>query len=327
MNPAAGLVRVDDRTPGIRRRRCGRGFAYRHPDGRPVRDRAELARIARLAIPPAYTQVWICPSPDGHLQATGRDARGRKQYRYHADWRRANEDDKFARLPEFGRVLPRIRRRVAADLAASPEPPRRETVLATVVRLLDKTLVRIGNAEYARSNGSFGLTTLRPRHARVQGSRLSLRFQGKSGVMHAVDVDDARVTRVIERCRRLPGRSALFRYVGDDGRGHAVSAPEVNAYLRDAAGIDISAKDFRTWHASVLALALLHQQPQARPRGILQEVAACLRNTVAVCRQSYVHPAVLDAAQQDEPALPQRSRRRAGLSADEARLLALLQRP
>ena len=323
-----GLIRVDDQAPGIRRRRCGRGFAYRHPDGRPVRDANQLNRIARLAIPPAYTQVWISPLPHGHLQATGRDARGRKQYRYHADWRTVREAAKFSRLLDFGRMLPRIRRRVAADLAADRaadghQPPARSTVLATVVRLLDKTLVRIGNEEYARSNGSFGLTTLRAQHANVRGTCLHLRFLGKSHVMHELEVNDAQVAHVIERCRALPGRE-LFLYQDEQGRPRCVSSAEVNAYLRDAAGAEISAKDFRTWHASVLALALLRRAPQASPTQILREVAGCLRNTVAVCRKSYVHPAVLQAAQQAGAVLPGPPRRRAGLSADEARLLALL---
>jgi DNA topoisomerase-1 len=329
-----GLIRVDDQAPGIRRLRCGRGFAYRHPDGRPVRDANQLNRIARLAIPPAYTQVWISPLPHGHLQATGRDARGRKQYRYHADWQRVREAAKFARLREFGCLLPRIRRRVAADLAAdlATDPaasadghraPARNTVLAAVVRLLDTTLVRIGNEEYARSNGSFGLTTLRAQHASVRGTRLRLRFLGKSHVMHEVEVNDAQVAHVVERCQVLPGRE-LFHYEDDQGRPHCISSTEVNAYLRDAAGANVSAKDFRTWHASVLALALLRRTPQARATQILREVAACLRNTVAVCRKSYVHPAVLRAAEETEPVLPAKPRRRVGLRADEARLLELL---
>jgi len=326
-----GLIRVDDQAPGIRRRRCGRGFAYRHPDGRPVRDANQLNRIARLAIPPAYTQVWISPLPHGHLQATGRDARGRKQYRYHADWQRVREAAKFARLHEFGCMLPRIRRRVAADLAAvaaadGHHPPVRNTVLAAVVRLLDTTLVRIGNEEYARSNGSFGLTTLRAQHASVRGTRLHLHFRGKSHVMHEVEVNDAQVAHVVERCRVLPGRE-LFHYEDEQGRPHCISAAEVNTYLRDAAGANVSAKDFRTWHASVLALALLRRTPQASPTQILREVAACLRNTVAVCRKSYVHPAVLQAAQETLPVLPAKPRRRAGLCADEARLLELLVKP
>lgn len=320
---APRLTRVDDQAPGIRRRRCGRGFAYRHPDGRPVQDAGQLSRIARLAIPPAYTQVWICPLPTGHIQATGRDARGRKQYRYHADWQRVREAAKFARLVDFGRLLPRVRRRVAADLARDGQAPARDAVLAAVVRLLDKTLVRIGNEEYARSNGSFGLTTLRSQHASVRGTQLRLRFLGKSHVMHEVEVNDAQVARVIAHCRALPGRE-LFRCEDGQGRLRCISSTEVNAYLRDAAGAEVSAKDFRTWHASVLALALLRRMPQASPTQILREVAGCLRNTVAVCRKSYVHPAVLQAAPRPGRPLPDKPRRRAGLSADEARLLMLL---
>jgi len=318
------LVHVDDSVPGIQRRRRGTGFSYHDPDGRVVREAEELARIRRLAIPPAYTKVWICPRPDGHLQATGRDARGRKQYRYHAEWQRARGVDKFARLREFGLVLPRVRTQVAADLAFDPAGfPPRNAVLATLVRLLDTTLVRIGNEEYARDNGSFGLTTLRSRHASVSGARLRLRFRGKSGVPHEVDLHDPQAARVIARCQALPGQE-LFRYEDEQGAPRSVDSGDVNDYLREASQAEITAKDFRTWHASVLALALLRQQPDARPTQILQQVAKQLRNTVAVCRKSYVHPRVLAAADTQPRVVLPRGRRRGSLSADESALLRLL---
>ena len=228
-----GLVWVSDQAPGIRRIRAGDGFAYIGVDGKRVRKAAELRRIRALAIPPAYEDVWICTRPDGHLQATGRDARGRKQYRYHPDWRVAKDADKFERMLEFGAALPRIRRRVGADLAAPVgTTPRRETVLATIVRLLDTTFVRIGNEEYARSNRSFGLTTLRNRHAAVSGDRLRLRFRGKSGKEHEVALDDPRVARVVRRCQAMPGQE-LFQYVDEDGAARGVGSADVNDYIRD----------------------------------------------------------------------------------------------
>ncbi|HEY0856532.1 MAG TPA: DNA topoisomerase IB [Albitalea sp.] len=326
-----GLVYVSDRMPGIRRVRRGKQFSYRLPDGRPLRDDAAIARIRRLAIPPAYTDVWICTLPHGHLQATGRDARGRKQYRYHPEWRLARDDHKFARMAEFGRVLPRIRRRVKVDLArAGGERPSREVVLAALVRLLDTTLLRIGNDEYARSNGSFGLTTLRNRHAAVEGCRLRLRFKGKHGVVHDVALDDARVARVVRRCQAMPGQE-LFEYEDEGGAIRCVGSADVNDYLREASGADFTAKDFRTWHASVHALELLRQPPgegggaRRTANEILAEVAQRLGNTVAVCRKAYVHPQVLELAQRGGPppdaagAPP-----RAGLSAREADLMAFL---
>jgi len=318
------LVHVDDHGPGIRRRRRGTGFSYHHPDGRVVREAEELARIRHLAIPPAYTKVWICPRADGHLQATGRDARGRKQYRYHAEWQRARGADKFDRLHEFGLVLPRVRAQVAADLAFDPAAfPPRNAVLATLVRLLDTTLVRVGNEAYARDNGSFGLTTLRTRHASVSGGRLRLRFRGKSGVPHEVDLHDPQAARVVARCQALPGQE-LFQYEDEQGAARAVDSGDVNDYLREASRADITAKDFRTWHASVLALALLRRDPDARPTQILRQVAQQLRNTVAVCRKSYVHPRVLAAADAQARVAPPRGRRRGSLSADEGALLRFL---
>jgi DNA topoisomerase-1 len=326
--------------PGIRRVRRGVHFAYRWPDGRALRDAAQIERIRKLAIPPAYEDVWISPLPHGHLQATGRDARGRKQYRYHPDWRTARDADKFGRMLAFGRALPRIRRRVQRDLARPVRPvPDRHAVLAALVRLLDTTLVRVGNDEYARSNNSYGLTTLLNRHAAVQGGTLRLRFRGKHGVMHDVTVEDPRVARLVRRCQAMPGQE-LFEYVDEEGGVRSVSSGDVNDYLREAAAADVTAKDFRTWHASVLALALLCEGPPPHARGrarrsaneILAEVAARLGNTVAVCRKAYVHPGVLDLATSGLPGdvetlrqmLP--PRRRTGLSAAEARLVAFLRR-
>ena len=331
-----GLAWVSDQAPGIRRIRVGAEFAYVGPDGKRVRKAAELQRIRALAIPPAYEEVWICTRANGHIQATGRDARGRKQYRYHADWRRAKDADKFERMLEFGAALPRIRKRVAADLAgAVGTKPRRETVLATIVRLLDTTFVRIGNEEYARENKSFGLTTLRNRHADVSGDRLRLRFRGKSGKEHEVALDDPRVARVVRRCQAMPGQE-LFQYADEDGAVRSVGSDEVNGYIREASGADFTAKDFRTWHGTAHALALWveHGRAEGGPRPsvkeLLGEVAKRLGNTVAVCKKSYVHPRVLEAlAGVPDAALLDAihtATRRAGLSAGERRLLAFLAR-
>ena len=340
------LVRVDDRMPGYRRVRRGKHFAYLRPDGRPLRDADEVARIRALAIPPAYRDVWICPLAHGHLQATGIDARGRKQYRYHPLYRAEREETKFERLAEFGRALPRIRARVARDLQAAATagdadgPPvlPRERVLATVVRLLDSTCVRIGNDAYQRENGSYGLTTLRSGHARVRGSQLRLAFRGKGGVPHDVSLEDAEVARVVRDCQRLPGQ-ALFGWHGGGGDVRRIDASDVNRYLCEAAGTRCTAKDFRTWHGSVEALELARQQAaRAERRGkaqlkpVIAGVAERLRNTAAVCRKSYIHPAVLDFVAHAEPhdwhglAAPPRSPR--GLKAAELRLLHFLeQRP
>ena len=331
-----GLQYVSDEVPGIRRARRGKGFSYVGVDGKPLRERTELDRIRRLAIPPAYTQVWICSSPRGHIQATGRDARGRKQYRYHPDWRRARDADKFDRMLEFGDALPRIRARVARDLKADTAQPGRDTVLATVVRLLDTTLVRIGNDEYARSNGSFGLTTLRNRHAQVKGREITLQFRGKSGVQHRVALEDPRVARIVRRCQAMPGQ-ALFQYTDDEGALHGIGSEDVNDYLREASGDSFTAKNFRTWHASVHALALLGELPgdhgeeagftRRELNDVLADVAQRLGNTVAVCRKSYVHPRVLEAGpaqlqQASEGAA--RLRRKRGWSVAERQLIAFL---
>jgi len=325
-----GLVYVSDAMPGIRRVRHGTHFRYRRPDGQALRDLAELKRIRRLAIPPAYEEVWICPHPQGHIQATGRDARGRKQYRYHADWRVARDADKFDRMREFGLMLPRIRARVKRDLAAPTGS--RASVLAALVRLLDTTLVRVGNDEYARTNGSYGLTTLRNRHAAVTGSVLRLRFRGKSGVSHEVSLDDPRVARIVRRCQAMPGQE-LFQYEDDSGQTHCLGSADVNDYLREITGAEFSAKDFRTWHASVHALQLFCSAADAGPvskrtvNEVLEEVAQRLGNTVAVCRKSYVHPGLLEkAADSGLTHLREAGCKRAhGRVVSEARLLVFLE--
>jgi len=330
-----GLVYVTDERPGIRRIRKDDGFVYRKPDGRPVRSQAELQRIRKLAIPPAYEDVWICPDPRGHVQATGRDARGRKQYRYHPEWRTARDADKFERMLEFGAALPRIRRRVAKDLEGPVGTrPRRETVLATIVRLLDTTLVRVGNDEYARENKSYGLTTLRNRHAQVDGSTLHLKFRGKSGVQHEVALEDPRVARVVRRCQAIPGQE-LFAYVDENGEPRSVGSADVNDYIREASGADFTAKDFRTWHGTVHALTLWAEQVAAEvaqrlsANQVLAQVAHRLGNTVAVCKKSYVHPRVLEILAAGEADALERiaggpSRKVEGLDASERQLLAFL---
>ena len=295
----AGLRYVGDHLPGIRIG-AGRGFRYAGPDGKAVRDAATLARIRALAIPPAWTDVWISPWDNGHIQATGRDARGRKQYRYHARWRSVRDEAKYERTLAFGRALPAIRARVGADLKRPGLP--REKVLATVVWLLEATMMRVGNEEYARRNQSFGLTTLRDRHVRVDGSEVEFRFRGKSGVQHAVKVDDARLARVIRAARDLPGQE-LFQYIDDDGERRGIGSADVNDYLREITGEEFTAKDFRTWSGTVLAALALQEcekfdsEAQAKKNVVraIEHVAQRLGNTPSVCRKCYVHPAVLDA--------------------------------
>ncbi|HTK35709.1 MAG TPA: DNA topoisomerase IB [Caulobacteraceae bacterium] len=297
---AAGLTYVSDEGPGIRRRRSGSGFTYRGPDGKPVRDPATLARIRKLAIPPAYEEVWICPDPNGHIQATGRDARGRKQYRYHPDWRSARDETKYARMAAFGRALPAIRARVDADLGRPGLP--KEKVLAAVVRLLELTLIRVGNDEYARANKHFGLTTLRNRHARLHGAGIEFCFKGKSGVEHRAGVHDRRLARVVRSCQHIPGQR-LFQYYDEAGARRAIGSHDVNAYLHEATGEAFTAKDFRTWAATLAAAkALALQPPPADDHEARQAVARCVKatagllgNTPAVCRSAYIHPEVLTA--------------------------------
>jgi DNA topoisomerase I len=296
---AAGLRYVNDDEPGITRRRHGRGFAYRAPDGQAIRDRAALRRFRSLAIPPAWTEVWICPDARGHIQATGRDARGRKQYRYHALWREVRDEAKYERTIAFAEALPRLRRRVEDDLALRGLP--RQKVLAAIVRLLEATLLRVGNEEYARENKSFGLTTLRDRHADVNGSHFKFSFRGKGGKRHEVGLRDRRLARIVRQCQDLPGQR-LFQYLDEEGVPQAVSSDDVNEYLREAMGDSFSAKDFRTWAGTVLAaqaLQALRENPPQAPRSSLvraiEDVARRLGNTPAVCRRCYIHPAVIDA--------------------------------
>jgi DNA topoisomerase I len=316
---------VDTGEPGIARVRRGDGFAYRSASGRTLRDDKTLTRIREIAIPPAWQDVWICADARGHIQATGRDARGRKQYRYHADWQAQRGQTKFERLLPFGNALPRIRHRVQAALGNAQGAPTRERVLATLVRLLDTTRLRVGNAEYARDNDSFGLSTLRNRHAGVRGATLTLSFKGKSGVRHEARIEDRRVARVVQRCRELPGQ-ALFQYVDDDKKPRRIDSTDINAWLADAAGGAFTAKDFRTWHGSVLALQLA-RAPQASLTSVLAGVAQALGNTPAVCRKSYVHPAVLAIVGAAPAAEESSARAVRGLHADEQRLLRSLARP
>jgi len=296
----AGLQYVNDDRPGYSRKAKGKDFEYFDTDGKALRDEQRLLRIKRLAIPPAWTEVWICPSPNGHIQATGRDARGRKQYRYHERWREVRDENKFGRLDKFAKSLPKIRRRVAQDLKLPGLP--REKVLATIVRLLERTFIRIGNEEYARENKSFGLTTLKNRHVKVKGQQVVFRFRGKSGRQHEVDVTDRRVANVIAKCQDLPGQD-LFQYVDENGEVRDVSSQDVNEYLRQIAGEDFSAKDFRTWGGTVLAAIALSKQEdfqtkkQAKSniKTAICAVAELLGNTPAVCRKCYVHPVIVEA--------------------------------
>lgn len=294
-----GLTWCSDDNPGLTRRRSGKGFAYLDRDGKAVRDRKTLARIRALAIPPAWTEVWICPRANGHIQATGRDARGRKQYRYHDDWSRHAAETKFERLADFARALPRLRDRVEADLGRRGFT--RDKALATAVRLLEITLIRVGNAQYAKANRSYGLTTLHKRHLEVDGAALTFAFKGKSGVEHQVRVRDRRLARVVRAMRDLPGQQ-LFKYRDDEGVLRPVTSDDVNAYIRDAIGDDFSAKDFRTWAGTVSAArALRDTEAPTSPTDAKKKITVCVKavagllgNTPTVCRSSYVHPAVFE---------------------------------
>ena len=294
----AGLRYVSDTGPGIRRERTKAGFKYIGPDGKPIKNTAELERIRALGIPPAYTEVWICPLPNGHLQATGRDARGRKQYRYHPRWREVRDETKYGRMLAFGQALPLIRQQVERDLARSGLP--REKVLATVVRLLETTLIRVGNQEYAKINHSFGLTTMRDRHVKVEGSKLRFQFKGKSGKRHSITLNDRRLARIVKRCRDLPGYE-LFQYLDEAGQRQTIDSNSVNEYLRSITGQDFTAKDFRTWSGTVLAALALQEfeafdsETQAKKNVVraIETVATRLGNTPSICRKCYVHPAVI----------------------------------
>jgi DNA topoisomerase-1 len=296
---SGALQYVHDDEPGFRRRKSGKGFVYLDARGRKITSAGKIERFKSLAIPPAWTDVWICPRANGHLQATGRDARGRKQYRYHPEWRAVQEEMKFERLISFGEALPAIRKRIADDLRLPGLP--REKVVGSIVHLLETSLIRIGNDEYARTNGSFGLTTLRDPQVRVQGGEIRFSFPGKSGQRHQITVHDQRTARIVRKCRDLPGQR-LFQYVDDDGRQHNIGSADVNDYLREAAGDDFTAKDFRTWIGTLLAAtALSVLQPPRSDAAARREAAAAIEvvarhlgNTPTVARNSYVHPDIVD---------------------------------
>lgn len=334
---AAGLRYVSDDSPGIRRKKAGKGYSYLGLDGKPLKDKKEIARINALAVPPAYKEVWICPDARGHIQATGVDERGRKQYRYHPDWRQARDQTKFARTLAFARVLPRIRERTAQDLAKKGYP--REKVLAALVQLLEKTAIRVGNEEYARQNKSYGLTTMRNQHAQVEGGTVHFHFRGKSGKWHDIDLRDKRLAGIIKKMQDLPGQS-LFQYQDGDGTLHHIESADVNAYLKEIAGEEFTAKDFRTWAGTVLASLALQEfarfeDAAAASANIVEAVKSVARhlgNTPAVCRKSYIHPAVLESyldgsmleslKQQAEEAIENEVGR---LRPEEAAVLGLLQ--
>ena len=297
---AAGLRYVTDIQPGFGRQKAGKNFHYVGRNGRPLRDPKTLARIRSLVIPPAWTEVWICPDALGHIQVTARDARGRKQYRYHPRWRAVRDEAKYGRMLAFGQALPLIRARIEEDLARRGLSRRR--VLAAVIKLLETTLIRVGNEEYARDNGSFGLTTFRDRHASVRGSKVHFRFRGKSGKVHEIGVQDRRLSRIVKSCQALPGQE-LFQYVDGQGRRRAVTSSDVNDYLREVTGQAFTAKDFRTWAGTVLAAWALCELQAVRTKAeakknvvrAVERVAGRLGNTVAICRKCYVHPVVFDA--------------------------------
>nr|WP_259295170.1 DNA topoisomerase IB [Paraburkholderia sp. DHOC27] len=325
-----GLRHADDTRPGYSRKQLKDGFAYFDVNGKRIDDADEIARINALAIPPAYADVWICPDPRGHLQATGRDARGRKQYRYHPRWRETRDADKYERLAAFGRALPRIRARVARDLKLDGMPC--DKVVAAIVQLLDSTLIRVGSAEYARDNQSYGLTTLRKKHLKIKAGQLRFQFRGKSGIEHDVSIDNPRVKRIVRRCAELPGHD-LFQYIDDDGTRHTVGSADINDYLKRASDADFTAKDYRTWAGSVYAFAALRRllctsAAEARRHLVatVKEVASLLRNTPAVCRKCYIHPVVIAAFEADELQGIGACRPRRGLRVDETAFATLLTR-
>lgn len=297
---AAGLRYVTDASPGIRRKRVGKNFSYIGLNGKPIRDLAELQRIKSLGIPPAWTNVWICPKANGHIQATGRDAKGRKQYRYHPRWREVRDETKYDRIISFAGSLPRLRTRVTHDLSHPGLP--REKVLATLVRLLDATLIRIGNEEYARENHSYGLTTMRNDHVDVSGSKVEFHFRGKSGKEHVIDIKDRQLAKIVKRCQDLPGHE-LFEYIDDKGELRTVESSDVNDYLQAISGQSFTAKDFRTWGGTVAVTGALQEmggfdtQTEAKKNVVqaIKEAAQELGNTPAICRKCYVHPVIIDA--------------------------------
>jgi DNA topoisomerase-1 len=330
----SGLFYSTDVDPGFRRKRMGNKFVYLHASGARLRDKRVLERIRRLAIPPAYDDVWICRRANGHLQATGRDARGRKQYRYHPRWRAVRDASKYHRLVAFAEHLTALRTQVAADLRLAGLPRRK--VLAALVRLLEVSLIRVGNEEYSRNNGSFGLTTLKNDHVRVRGQRMQFRFKGKSGISHDILLDDARLARILRRCQELPGQ-ALFQFLGEDGEPQNIDSGDVNAYIRELTAADFSAKDFRTWAGTLLTAQALNEarfagdaEAKACIVAAIALVAKRLGNTPAVCRACYVHPAVLDAFASGSLKLPRAPLQvaarvpRRNLSAQERALKRLL---
>ncbi|WP_426620105.1 DNA topoisomerase IB [Pseudomonas rustica] len=321
---------VDDTQPGITRKKLRGKFAYFEPSGQRITDPDEIKRINALAVPPAYVDVWICADPRGHLQATGRDARGRKQYRYHARWREVRDADKYSRLREFGLALPKLRKQLETLLAAPGFS--RDKVMATVITLLDATLIRVGNTQYARDNRSYGLTTLRSRHVEVNGSAILFQFRGKSGIEHQITVKDRRLARIIKRCLDLPGQN-LFQYLDEHGERHTVSSSDVNNYLQTLTGADFTAKDYRTWAGSALALAVLRElqwesETEAKRHVVdmVKGVAKQLGNTPAVCRKCYIHPAVVEKFMLGALAELPRPRVRKGLRSEEVALAMFLER-
>lgn len=321
---------VDDTQPGIARKKLRGKFCYFDTEGQRITDPDEIKRINALAVPPAYTDVWICADPRGHLQATGRDARGRKQYRYHARWREVRDADKYSRLRDFGLALPKLRKQLEVLLEAPGFS--RDKVMATVITLLDATLIRVGNTQYARDNRSYGLTTLRNRHVEVNGSAILFQFRGKSGVEHQITVKDRRLARIIKRCLEIPGQN-LFQYLDENGERHTVSSSDVNAYLQTLTGADFTAKDYRTWAGSALALSVLrelHWEPESDAKRhvveMVKNVARQLGNTPAVCRKCYIHPAVLEGFLLGSLAQLPRPRVRKGLRAEEVGLAMYLEK-
>ncbi|WP_027908179.1 DNA topoisomerase IB [Pseudomonas taiwanensis] len=325
----ATLHYVDDTQPGLTRRKWRGRFIYLDPEGQRVRDGETLARIAALAIPPAYTDVWICLDPQGHLQATGRDVRGRKQYRYHTQWRELRDQHKFGRMLAFARALPKLRKHIDSHLARPGLD--REKIIALVVSLLDSTLIRIGNPQYLRDNKSYGLTTLRNRHVTVEGSTIRFQFRGKRGVEHDVTLRDRRLANLLKRCIELPGQT-LFQYLDEQGQRRSIGSSDINQFLQQLTGADFTAKDYRTWAGSSLALSLLRPlawEPESEAKrqvaAIVRQVASRLGNTPAVCRRCYIHPAVLEHFHLGQLAALPRSRNRQGLEPEEVALLLFLQ--
>lgn len=330
---AASLHHVNDDAPGITRHSAGKGFSYKRPNGSAVKDAATLGRIKSLVIPPAWTEVWICANANGHLQATGRDARGRKQYRYHPHWGRVRDETKYGRAAMFAESLPSIRKHVEADLRK--QGLSRERVLATIVRLLELTFIRVGNAEYAKSNKSFGLTTLQDRHVQIAGATVVFKFRGKSGKSHEVKLTDRKLAQLVKRCRDVPGQD-LFQYLDENGKRHPVRSNDVNEYLRSIAESEFTAKDFRTWAGTLLAAGALLEAHDAERKftkstavQAVQAVASQLGNTPAVCKKCYIHPAILKAF--DDQTLLQRfvkesakTAKVTGLTREESALLRFL---